>query len=117
MKVLTILASLMIALAWLWGVYHLVRTPMELAIFVISVVVFAILWFWVIKLEYASNTQADIWKKRIGSVASVLQIAYIIVRIVDVKSYEIPVLIILATSFFGISVYWGFRLVKDKVFD
>ena len=117
MKVLTIFVSLIISLAWLWGMYHLVRTPLELAIFVISVVVFAILWFWVIRLEYAGNAQADVWKKRIGSIATLLQIAYIVVRIIDVKSYESPVLIILAISIFGLSAYWGFRLVKDKVFD
>ncbi|MEW5941193.1 MAG: hypothetical protein AB1750_16135 [Chloroflexota bacterium] len=117
MKILTIFISLMIAFAWLWGVYHLVITPLELAIFVVSLVVFAVLWFLVIRFEFANNDQAELWRNRIRSCVVVFQLAYLVLHILEIETYENLILITLATSFFGAFIYWGYRLVKDKVFD
>ena len=117
MKFLITVGSLIISFVWLWIIHHLVITPQELLVFVLSIIVFTILWFLVIRLEYSGNESAGVWRKNLGYFVFSFQFAYIIFRILKLQAYENFAFIIFTTSLFGAPILGGYKLIKDKVFD
>jgi len=117
MRILINLVSLIISFVWLWILNHLVVTPLELLVFVLSIIVFTVLWFFVIRAEYSGNESAKARRKNLGYVVFSFQFAYIIFRILNLQVYENLAFIIFTTSLLGLPVLGGHQLIKDKVFE
>ena len=115
MKTLTVIVSFALALAWLWGAYQAVTTPIDEMIYAVSVVIFAVLWFAAIWLKRSGVQHGDRWLKGMGYFFFAVLIAYLILQAFHLEPYVYQVGIVSLVSWFGIFIVAGYRLIENKV--